>query len=71
MEPTPTVEDLAVLYFKDRVEWEAACARMLLAGFARVTSFNPYWELNGQTFEDPDGYRVVLQNAEWASVASE
>jgi hypothetical protein len=31
-----------------------------------VRSYNPYWEEAGVTFEDPDGYRVVLQNAEWA-----
>jgi YycE-like protein len=30
-----------------------------------VKSFNPYWDGNGCTFEDPDGYRVVLQNAAW------
>ena len=71
VQPAPTAEDLVVLYVADRSEWEAACARMLVAGFARVTSFNPYWEMNGQTFEDPDGYRVVLQNDEWASAASE
>ncbi len=26
---------------------------------------NPYWDKLGRTFEDPDGYRVVLQNADW------
>jgi hypothetical protein len=30
-----------------------------------VQSFNPYWDQHGKTFEDPDGYRVVLQNAAW------
>jgi len=25
----------------------------------------PLLDKNGRTFEDPDGYRVVLQNAEW------
>ena len=32
------------------------------AGFLRVTAFNPYWEVNGVTFVDRDGYRTVLQN---------
>jgi len=27
---------------------------------------NPYWKRNGRTFEDVDGYRVVLQNGTWA-----
>ncbi|WP_420360213.1 hypothetical protein [Agrobacterium vitis] len=32
----------------------------------RITSYNPYWDNLGKTFEDPDGYRVVLQNSAWA-----
>ena len=35
------------------------------AGFEPVTSFNPYWDVQGVTVEDPDGYRLVLQNAAW------
>jgi len=30
-----------------------------------VPSFNPYWDRDGVTFEDPDGYRVVVQRAAW------
>ena len=40
---------------------------MLAAGFRRVGSINPYWETRGRTFEDLDGYRIVLQNAAWSS----
>jgi hypothetical protein len=39
---------------------------MTAAGFRPVVSFNPYWERRGRTFEDHDGYRVVLQNADWS-----
>ena len=28
-------------------------------------AFNPYWNVNGKTFVDGDGYRVVLQNRSW------
>jgi hypothetical protein len=49
----------------DQDEWEASCARMLAAGFRRVPSYNPYWDVHGRTFEDLDGYRVVLQNTVW------
>ena len=42
-----------------------ACAKMRGAGFDPVTSLNPYWDRLGATYEDPDGYRVVLQNAAW------
>lgn len=61
----PTQDHLVVLYCPERAEWEAAAARMRSAGFEAVTSYNPYWEIQGITFEDPDGYRVVLQNAAW------
>ncbi|GLZ67821.1 glyoxalase/bleomycin resistance protein/dioxygenase [Burkholderia contaminans] len=63
--PSPTPEDLIVFYLPDRPEWEAACARATEHGFMPVTSFNPFWEISGQTFEDADGYRIVLQNGTW------
>ena len=68
--PAPTVEDLVVLYLPDAAQWRAACERMLAAGFEQVRSFNPYWDIEGATFEDPDGYRTVLQRAEWHNDAS-
>jgi catechol 2,3-dioxygenase-like lactoylglutathione lyase family enzyme len=61
----PTPDNLLVFYLPDRGEWDAAVARMAAAGYAPVQSFNPYWDRQGMTFEDPDGYRVVLQNAGW------
>jgi catechol 2,3-dioxygenase-like lactoylglutathione lyase family enzyme len=66
--PSPTSEDLAVFYVPDTGEWQSACDSMLVAGFRQVASFNPYWDVRGRTFEDPDGYRVVLQNADWSNV---
>lgn len=62
----PTKDNLLVLYLPDRQAWESATRRMTDAGFEPVVSFNPYWDELGVTFEDPDGYRVVLQNATWA-----
>ena len=63
--PTPTAEDLVVLYFPEKSEWQASCNNMQAAGFKQVASFNPYWEARGLTYEDPDGYRTVLEQAEW------
>jgi len=62
----PTQDHLLVFYFPDEKDWHAAVARMLNFGYQTVSSFNPYWDRQGHTFEDPDGYRVVLQNDEWA-----
>ena len=61
----PTEEHLLVFYVPDRAEWDARCASMLAAGFRGVSSANPYWDARGRTFEDLDGYRVVLQNSAW------
>jgi hypothetical protein len=63
--PTPTPEDLIVFYLPDLVEWQRVCESMVAAGFAEVVSFNPYWQRRGRTFEDPDHYRVVIQQTEW------
>lgn len=61
----PSQDHLVVFYLPDRGAWTAAAARMKAAGFAPVGAFNPYWDRDGLTFEDPDGYRVVLQNGGW------
>ncbi len=61
----PTEDNLLVFYLPDREEWQEAVDRMIAAGHPPVPSFNPYWDRVGRTFEDPDGYRVVFQNASW------
>jgi len=61
----PSEDNLIVFYVPDREKWQAAINKMQGAGYAPVPSFNPYWDQDGFTFEDPDGYRVVLQNAKW------
>ena len=61
----PTQENLLVFYMDDRQEWLDATQRMSNAGYQPVPSFNPYWDRLGKTYEDPDGYRVVLQNQPW------
>lgn len=63
--PSPTDDDLLVLYYPDSTAWRQVCANMEAAGFSVVASFNPYWDINGRTFRDSDGYRVVLQNQTW------
>jgi len=54
-----------VFCLADSSEWQAAVDRLERAGYQPVKSFNPYWDRQGKTFEDPDGYRVVLENAGW------
>ena len=65
--PAPTIEDLVVFYLPSAAEWRAACVSMTAAGFRQVSAFNPYWETRGRTYEDHDGYRIVLQRADWSN----
>ena len=59
----PTQDNLLVFYLPEQEAWQAAIERMRDAGFTPVRAFNPYWDRDGVTFEDPDGYRIVLQRA--------
>lgn len=59
----PTQDHLLVFYLPDADAWQEAVARMRAQGYQPVKSYNPYWDMQGETFEDADGYRVVLQQA--------
>ncbi|MFC0225720.1 VOC family protein [Serratia aquatilis] len=61
----PTQDNLLVFYLPEIERWREMCLQMIGSGFLRVESYNPYWDFNGQTFEDLDGYRVVLQAGDW------
>jgi putative oxidoreductase len=61
----PTQDNLLIFYVSELAAWQEAVRRMRDAGFAPVPAFNPYWDRDGVTFEDPDGYRVVLQRDSW------
>ena len=62
---SPSPEHLLVLYFASEAEFDARAAAMVTAGFRPVESHNPYWDRHGATFEDLDGYRVVLNRGDW------
>ncbi|MFF9145920.1 VOC family protein [Streptomyces sp. NPDC014861] len=64
LDPTPTVDDLFVVYLGEPPD-EALVARLVEAGGTRVASHNPYWDEYGVTVEDPDGYRLVLCSRTW------
>lgn len=66
----PTKENLLVFYLPNKDDWDAAVDRMVANGHNPIKSANPYWDVRGKTFEDPDGYRVVLQNAQWPEISS-
>jgi len=63
--PSPGRDNLVVLYFDDPAEVEERVARLRAAGHEPVEPENPYWRRDGTTFEDPDGWRVVLMRRRW------
>jgi GNAT superfamily N-acetyltransferase len=61
VEPTAgTEEDLLVLYVRTMDEVRTIGTGLASAGVRSVDSPNPYWNRCGQTFLDPDGYRIVI-----------
>ena len=60
--PAPTRDNLIVLYFDKPADQMETADRMRLYGYNTVVPENPYWEYKSLTFEDPDGWRVVLYN---------
>ena len=63
--PAEGPEHLLVLYMPEQSEWQTAVDRMHRHGYEPVAANNPYWDVAGMTFEDPDGYRLVFQNRAW------
>lgn len=61
----PSQDHLLVFYLPQVQAWTEAVSRMQAAGFAPLPAYNPYWDQWGKTFEDPDGYRLVLQQSAW------
>jgi catechol 2,3-dioxygenase-like lactoylglutathione lyase family enzyme len=61
--PTPHPESLLVLYLGDEDAVSTVAARL---GVEPVAPANPYWAERGMTFEDPDGFRVVLVPESWS-----
>ena len=64
--PTPTGEDLLVIYLNGPVPPELI-GRLEAHGGTRVPALNPYWDCWGVTIRDPDGYRLVLCERGWSN----
>jgi hypothetical protein len=61
----PTQDNLLVWYVPEIAAYKKLMDNLLQAGFIKVASYNPYWDQNGSTFEDCDGYRVVITLDQW------
>jgi catechol 2,3-dioxygenase-like lactoylglutathione lyase family enzyme len=60
--PAPHPESPLVLHLGDEEAVRSAAARL---GVDPIPPANPYWAEHGLTFEDPDGFRVVLVPERW------
>lgn len=60
--PAPSRDNLLVLYVPDREAVRRVVNRLRQGGYDPVDPENLYWAEKGVTFEDPDGWRVVLMN---------
>ena len=60
--PAPHPESLLVLYLGDAEAVQTVGARL---GVDPIPPANPYWAAHGVTFQDPDGFRVVLVPERW------
>jgi catechol 2,3-dioxygenase-like lactoylglutathione lyase family enzyme len=57
----PSLENLLVFYFATEEQMFDVVRRLGAAGHEVVELANPWWRENGAlTFEDPDGWRIVL-----------
>ena len=55
-------DDLIALYSKSKEEYDAVLESLALNNIPFIKAENPYWNLNGRLFLDPDGFRIVLVN---------
>lgn len=63
----PTDDNLLVFYLGGSEKVQEMVDRLELRGHRPVEPYNPYWRSRAETFEDPDGYRIVLAESDWTS----
>jgi uncharacterized glyoxalase superfamily protein PhnB len=58
--PAPSLDNLLVLYITDPDAYDRLNKRMQQMGHAPVEPENSYWLERSFTYQDPDGWRVVI-----------
>jgi len=58
--PAPTRDNLLVFYFDGHQNYLAAVAQLRSINAKEVEPENDYWAGKSISFEDPDGWRIVL-----------
>jgi len=53
-------DDVIVLYPKTISDYNDLTKKLLQYSVSIINAINPFWNENGQMFQDPDGYRIVI-----------
>ena len=56
----PDDDDLLVFYVDTEKQYIKIKERFKAAGIKPLSPKNPYWNDNGSTYKDPDGFRIVI-----------
>lgn len=55
-------DDLFVLYPEEINEYNSLIENIKKYNINFIEAKNPYWNENGKTIQDPDGYRIIISN---------
>ena len=59
-EHTPDKDDLLVFYCQNEAQFQKLQETFSQNKIAPIQAQNPYWKMNGITYNDPDNYRIVI-----------
>lgn len=55
-------DDILVLYPETNSEHKKLINSLISYNILTITSNNPYWNVNGKMFLDPDGFRIIISD---------
>jgi|SRR6218665_1902969 len=56
----PDEDDLLVFYVENETEYVNLQQKFEHKNILSIPPKNPYWAINGMTYKDPDGFRIVI-----------
>lgn len=57
-------DDLLVFYCSSNAEYDKIQSRLADGNVPPISSKNPYWNVHGSCYKDPDGFRIILVKAD-------
>lgn len=55
-------DDSIVLYTETISNYNKLISNLVKYNISTIASLNPYWNKNGKTILDPDGFRIIISN---------